>query len=168
MSTGFVPTAIMGWAMICTAAHATLRDGDRLVFAGSGLTEQHGYAAMTEAALLLQFPELELTFRNIGRTGDTAAGRARGGPNRLAEEILTFRPTHAVIAYGFNEARAAADADSFRQELVSLIERLTSEHIKIMLIAPLWDGQWEPEKVAAYERDLARCRLGLPSRSPHR
>src|SRR5262245_31430546 len=87
---GILP-GLLASMILCVAARGAVRDGDRIVFAGSGLTEQNGFPAMTEAAVLLRFPDLNLAFRNIGRAGDTAGGWARGGPDRLVEEILAFR-----------------------------------------------------------------------------
>jgi hypothetical protein len=59
------------------SANFELTDGDRVVFLGNSLFEndlQYGYL---ELALTTRWPQRNVTYRNIGWTGDTVWGDAR-------------------------------------------------------------------------------------------
>ena len=87
-----------------------LVDGDRVVFIGNTFVErdiQHNYL---EAALTISFRDRNVTFRNMGWSGDTVfvPARAGSGPNKgidlLVEYVKDLRPTVLFIAYGMNES----------------------------------------------------------------
>jgi len=94
-----------------SAAAFELRQGDRVVLLGNTLVEReqrHGY---WETALTTRFPDRDVTFRNLGWSGDTVFGEARAGFGSpadgfrlLTEHVLALKPTVLLIAYGINEA----------------------------------------------------------------
>ena len=51
-----------------------LKNGDRIALLGNTFIEREGTTGYIETALLLSHPELDLTFRNFGWSGDTVKG----------------------------------------------------------------------------------------------
>src|SRR5947207_9302375 len=87
-----------------------LVDGDRVVFIGNTFVErdiQHNYL---ETMLTGRWRTRNITFRNLGWSGDTVFVPARAGsaPNKgfdlLVEAVKDLRPTVLFIAYGMNES----------------------------------------------------------------
>src|SRR3954454_3911771 len=52
------------------------KDGDRVVFLGSTWIEREQEYGYWESALTVAYPDKKLTFRNLGRSGDTIWGDA--------------------------------------------------------------------------------------------
>ncbi|MCY7359389.1 MAG: GDSL family lipase, partial [Rudanella sp.] len=88
-----------------------LRKGDRVVFLGNSLFEndfQYGYL---ELALTTRWPDRDLTFRNLGWTGDNVFGVARSTITNpptayelLMDQLTKAQPTVVFVAYGGIEA----------------------------------------------------------------
>src|SRR5262249_39620593 len=57
----------------------SLRDGDRVVLIGSTLIEREQRYGYWETVLTLRHPDKNITFRNLGWSGDTVWGEARAG-----------------------------------------------------------------------------------------
>src|SRR6266478_6969366 len=104
----YLPTIL--WLTILASQFARaqpkidLADGDRIVFVGSTLIEREQQADYIETMLVSRFPGRHLTFRNVGYSGDTVSGEARGlctgwstfespeqGLNRLRKIIREIR-----------------------------------------------------------------------------
>ena len=111
-----------------------LINGDRVVFVGNSLFEndlQYGYL---EFALTTRWPNRNITFRNIGWTGDTVWGAARSyiSPpttyDLLMEQLTKAQPTVVFIAYG------AIEALEGEQGLPWFTEGLNKLHDKIDLL----------------------------------
>ena len=92
-----------------------LNDGDRIVLVGDTLIERDQRYGYLEAMLTLRNPEKDLTFRNLGWSGDTVAGLSRAGFDppeagyrQLIEQVLAAKPTVLIVGYGM--------ADSFDGE----------------------------------------------------
>ena len=94
-----------------------LKDGDRVVFVGGTLIEREGQLGFIEAALTARFADRNITFRNLGQSGDTVladarnlnAGWANFGPpeqgfNRLKKLIGEIKPTVVIANYGMTES----------------------------------------------------------------
>src|SRR5690348_13896088 len=62
-----------------SAAKLELRDGDRIVLIGDDLIERDQKSGYLETILTLLNPGKDLTFRNLGWSGDTVFGDARAG-----------------------------------------------------------------------------------------
>src|SRR6476469_870595 len=94
-----------------------LRDGDRVVFLGGALIEHEQEGGYIETMLTTRFPHQNMTFRNLGYSGDTVSGDARGlctgwstfespeqGLNRLRKIFREISPTVLIANYGMNES----------------------------------------------------------------
>src|SRR5438552_764543 len=93
------------------AARFALKDGDRVVFLGSGFIEQERLHGRLETLLTSRHPDARLLFRNLGWAGDTVRGAARTGgyqnPDglaRLLKEVRDLKPTVVFLGYGMNES----------------------------------------------------------------
>lgn len=121
-----------------------LTNGDRVVFLGNSLFEndlQYGYL---ELALTTRWPTLNVTFRNIGWTGDTVFGEARSyisSPSAydlLIEQLTKAQPTVVFIAYGAIEAfEGEAGLSRFSQGLNQLLDEIDQLDAKVVLLSPI-------------------------------
>lgn len=94
-----------------------LRDGDRVVFVGSTFIEREQQGGYIETMLISRSPGKHVIFRNVGYSGDTVSGEARGlctgwstfespqqGLARLRKIIRELKPTVLIVNYGMNES----------------------------------------------------------------
>ena len=94
-----------------------LLDGDRVVLVGGTLIEREGQLGYIEAMLTSRFPGRNVTFRNLGQSGDTVLADARNlnsgwaafGPadqgfKRLEKLIGEIKPTVIIANYGMTES----------------------------------------------------------------
>jgi lysophospholipase L1-like esterase len=76
-----------------------LRPGDRLAICGDSITEQRMYSRIMETYLTVAHPELNLSTRQYGWSGEQASGFL----NRMTNDVLRFEPTVATTCYGMND-----------------------------------------------------------------
>ena len=123
----------------------SLQDDDRVVFLGNSLLENdllHGYL---ELALTTRWPAWNVTFRNIGWSGDTVFGDARSyftNPptpyELLMKQITEAQPTVVFVAYGGVEAQAGeAGLARFNEGLNKLLDKIAELGAKAVLLSPI-------------------------------
>lgn len=78
-----------------------LKQDDRLAIIGDSITEQKQYSRIIETYLTVCLPELKITARQYGWSGETAEGFKR----RMVNDCLRFKPTVATLCYGMNDHR---------------------------------------------------------------
>ena len=78
-----------------------LQTGDRLAIVGDSITEQKMYSRIMETYLTVCVPQLKVTVRQVGWSGETAEGFRR----RMESDCLRFKPTVATFAYGMNDSK---------------------------------------------------------------
>lgn len=76
-----------------------LQPGDRLAICGDSITEQKMYSRIMETYLTVCVPQLHVTVRQFGWSGE----RAPGFLARMANDVLRFEPTVATTCYGMND-----------------------------------------------------------------
>jgi lysophospholipase L1-like esterase len=81
------------------ATHLILKEGDRLAICGDSITEQKMYSRMMEDYLTMCVPELKITVRQFGWSGEKAPGFLA----RMTNDCLRFKPTVATTCYGMND-----------------------------------------------------------------
>ncbi|QDT64118.1 PVC-type heme-binding CxxCH protein [Calycomorphotria hydatis] len=118
-----------------------LKDGDRVVLLGSEFIEQQIRFNELEAALLSQWPERTIQFRNLGWAGDTPTAIARGyfkgadeGFRRLKEEVERLDPTVLIICYGMNQE--ANSVDQFMAEMDQLVNTFKKAGRRFVILSP--------------------------------
>ena len=78
-----------------------LHEGDRLAICGDSITEQKMYSRIIETYLTACAPQLQVTVRQYGWSGEKTDGFLK----RMERDCLTFQPTVATLAYGMNDSR---------------------------------------------------------------
>lgn len=82
-----------------------LKDGDRVLFYGDSITEQHLYTNYIETFIVTRYPNLKISFTNTGVGGDRVTGGWAGGIDiRLKRDFIAHKPTVATIMLGMNDA----------------------------------------------------------------
>ncbi len=76
-----------------------LRAGDRLAICGDSITEQKMYSRIMETYLTVCTPDLGISVRQYGWSGERCGGFLR----RMTNDVLRFNPTVATTCYGMND-----------------------------------------------------------------
>src|SRR5437867_5114481 len=132
----FIFLAFVLWFPSAFAQPATnafeLRDGDRVVLMGDTLIEREQSYGYIESSLTAQYPERNVTFRNLGWSADTPLGVSRAGFDapeqgfeRLKEQLAAFKPTVVFLGYGMASSfDGAAGLTAFNAGLNKLIDSI--------------------------------------------
>jgi lysophospholipase L1-like esterase len=141
-----LPFALL-WAPARAAEPLPLKDGDRVVFVGSTVIEREQRYGYWETALTVREPQKNVTFRNLGWSGDTVWGESRcrfdfekpgEGVRLIVEHVKALKPTVIVLGYGTNESFAGeAGLPRFRDGLNALLDALAPTKARVALLAPL-------------------------------
>lgn len=115
------------------------RDGDTIVFLGDSITHGGLYHKYLQDFWLTRYPRAAVRFRNVGVSGDNAAG----GLERIPLAVLPYRPTFVFTMFGMNdhgdgtgapgsrtpeqEQRFADRAAAYRKNLAEIVARLRRE-----------------------------------------
>lgn len=121
-----------------------LRDGDRVVLLGGTYIERmqsHGYF---ETLLTAAYPNRNITFRNLGWSGDDISGIARAvfgqptdGFQRLRKDVFEAKPTVIMVAYGANEANLGKPGlPHFIEGYKRLLDTLAETEARLVLVSP--------------------------------
>lgn len=121
-----------------------LRENDRVVFLGASYIERLQANNYLETLLSSSQPKRNITFRNLGWTGDTATGLSRavfGSPEdgftRLKKDLLIAKPTVVLVNYGGNEAFAGeAGLPKFTADMKRLLDFLQTTDARVVLMTP--------------------------------
>jgi lysophospholipase L1-like esterase len=132
-------------APVFAAEPFELKDGDRVVLVGGTLIEREQRYGYWEAALTSRYPDKNITFRNLGWSGDNVWGDARAsfgtradGFKALIDHVLALKPTVIILAYGGNESfDGPAGLPQFKDGLNILLDALAPAKARIVLLAPL-------------------------------
>ncbi|GEO05425.1 hypothetical protein AAE02nite_30890 [Adhaeribacter aerolatus] len=121
-----------------------LKNGDRVVFLGNSLFENDMPYGYLEFVLTTRWPNQNVTFRNIGWTGDTVWGEARSyisSPSAydlLIEQLTKAQPTVVFISYGAIEAQEEEEGVArFKQGLNKLLDKIEQLGAKAILLSPI-------------------------------
>src|SRR6266487_4237381 len=107
-------------------------EGDRVVLLGDTFIEREQSYGHIEYLLTTQFPDRDVTFRNLGWSADTPAGVSRAGFDapekgfdRIKEQLETFKPSVAFIGYGMaNSFDGEPGLPKFRAEMEKLMDSI--------------------------------------------
>lgn len=115
------------------AARLVLRRGDRLAICGDSITEQKMYSRIIEDYLTMCVPNLKVTVRQYGWSGE----RAPGFLGRMTNDCLRFKPTVATTCYGMNdfEYRPYTDAigETYRTSSDAIIRDFKAGKVRVIL-----------------------------------
>ncbi len=110
-----------------------LKKGDRLAICGDSITEQKQYSALLETYLTACLPELDITCRQYGWSGEAAGGFLK----RMKQDALRFQPTIATTCYGMNDFRYVpydeAIAAEFRKNQTAVVDAFQEAGCRVVL-----------------------------------
>lgn len=113
-----------------------LRKGDRLAIIGDSITEQKMYSRIIETYLTVCVPQLEITARQFGWSGETAEGFAR----RMENDCLRFEPTIATFCYGMNDHRYRPydpeNGQWYRDNYTQVVRAFKDAGVRVILGSP--------------------------------
>jgi len=145
----FLPAALAALSLISAKPAPTfeITDGDRIVWIGNTLVEREQRYGYWETALHAAFPDKQFTLRNLGWSGDTVGGDARGrfdfnNPDACFKQLvnltLELKPTVIFVSYGTNESfEGEAGLPKFEKGLEKLLDALKPAKARVLLYTPL-------------------------------
>jgi len=141
--------AIFASVFVCSLAIAgeklDLADGERVVLLGNTFVERDVQYGSIETALTLAYKDKNITFRNLGWSGDTVWGHARAGfgstqdgYNNLVKQVKDAKPTTLFVCYGMSES---FDGESglapFIAQYTKMLDDVASTTAKIVIATPI-------------------------------
>jgi len=91
-----------------------LKDGDRVAFYGDSITEMGGYVRDIQDYVITRYPDLKISFINLGIGGDRVSGGAAGPiDRRISRDVVPYQPTVVTICLGMNDG----EYQPFKQEI---------------------------------------------------
>lgn len=117
-------------------AGPVLQKGDRLAICGDSITEQKMYSVLLDAYLTACLPELEITTRQYGWSGEQAGGFLA----RMKNDVLRFNPTVATTCYGMNDHRyvpyTGEIGQAYRENQSAVVEAFRKAGVRVILGSP--------------------------------
>jgi GDSL-like Lipase/Acylhydrolase family len=113
-----------------------LKPGDRLAICGDSITQQKMYSRIMETYLTVCVPDLAITVRQYGWSGE----RAGGFLGRMANDCLRFTPTIATTCYGMNdcEYKPYEDriGDTYRDKTTAVVDAFEHAGARVVVGSP--------------------------------
>ena len=143
-----------------------LRQNDRVLLLGNAFFERDRQYGHIETGLATRFPDKDVTFRNLGWTGDTVFGHSRSprrrgavfgepeeGFQRLVEHVSRLDPTVIFVAYGLNESFSGDEGlTEFVEGFERLLDELESTDARVVLVSPIKMGCFMPSENSFVEK----------------
>jgi lysophospholipase L1-like esterase len=140
---------------------------NRIVFIGDGFIEQARLNGHIETRLLRSFPpDHNVTFHNLGWSGDSVSGAARtagyenpAGLDRLVKEVTALKPTAIFIGYGMVESfQGEKGLTRFSDDYKHLLATLSPITPKLILLSPIFHENLGPplKDPSDHNRSLAQ------------
>ena len=124
-------TPVVAWQNIVIAAEQRLqlRPGDHVCYIGNTLADRMQHHAWLETYLQALHPEHELTFRNLGFSGDQVKTRPRSANFGSPDQWLTKCGADVVFCFfGYSEAlRGEAGLPGFEKDLAAMIDGMLAQ-----------------------------------------
>ena len=153
---GFMPVAAP------QPTHLILRHGDHVAICGDSITEQKMYSRIMETYLTMCVPELDVTVRQFGWSGEKAPEFLA----RMTNDVLRFEPTVATTCYGMNdhEYRTYEDriGDTYRTNQEMIVDTFKHWGVRVILGSAGSVGKvptWQKDR-ALYTVDELNSNLG--------
>lgn len=121
-----------------------LKEEDRVVLLGGTMVEREQRYGSWEMLMTVQYPDKNITFRNLGWSGDTVWAESRGifdppaeGYRRMIEQVRELQPTVIFLGYGANESFAGqAGLDKFLAQYKKLLQDLEPTNARLVFLGP--------------------------------
>jgi hypothetical protein len=140
-----------------------LRPGDRLAICGDSITEQKLYSRIMETYLTVALPELNISVRQYGWSGEQASGFL----HRMTNDVLRFDPTVATTCYGMNDhhyrAYEPAIGQAYASNMTDIVLAFQQAGARVIAGAPgcmgLQNPSWKIIQGTPKERNINLCVL---------
>lgn len=163
-------------AFTATASAFDLHEGDRVVYLGDTLIEREQYHGWLDVMFASRYPDLDVTFRNIGWSGDTPDGKSRLGRSllqagkepadegwrQLIAQLEETTPTVVVLGYGMaNSFDGEAGLTEFKANYQRLLNktREISPNVRFIFVGPVAHNS-NQTRYSAVIADLAKTHDG--------
>ena len=118
------------------APRLMIKQGDRLAICGDSITEQKMYSRLIEDYLTVCVPQLDVTVRQYGWSGE----RAGGFLGRMTNDCLRFQPTIATTCYGMNDHEyrpyEPRIGDAYRQNSAAIVRAFKANQVRVVMGSP--------------------------------
>ncbi|MDG3004026.1 SGNH/GDSL hydrolase family protein [Paludisphaera mucosa] len=138
--------------------------GDRVVLVGDTFIERDQRYGYLETSLTLANPDKDLTFRNLGWSGDTVRGLSRAGFDppeagfrELKRQVTDAKPTVLVVGYGMADSfDGEAGLSRFVEGYNAFLDAVAPLKARLVLLSPLPHETMPPPlpDPSAHNRDL--------------
>jgi putative heme-binding domain-containing protein len=150
-----------------------IKQGDHISFIGNTLADRMQHDGWLETYLQARFPKHQLSFRNLGFSGDELNLRLRSANFGSPDQWLRQTGTDVVFAFfGYNESFAGAKGlDQFKKDLDAFVKHTLGEKYndktppRLVLFSPiahenlhdrnLPDGSENNKRLALYTKAMA-------------
>lgn len=140
-----------------------LKEGDRLAICGDSITEQKMYSRIIETYLTVCVPQLKITARQYGWSGE----KTDGFLHRMEKDCLTFKPTIATLAYGMNDSRYRPfdinNGQWYEDHYTAIVRRFKQHDVRVIVGSPGCAGKiaaWvNPRTGTLEDHNLHLCSL---------
>ena len=140
-----------------------IKQGDRLAIVGDSITQQKMYSQIIETYLTLCTPQLNVSVRQYGWSGEKADGFLR----RMDNDCLRFKPTIATLSYGMNDARYrpfdVTNGRWYRDHYTAVVRKLKAAGARVVVGSPGCSGKiatWVKHRSGTLdEHNLNLCAL---------
>jgi lysophospholipase L1-like esterase len=140
-----------------------LRPGDRLAICGDSITEQRMYSRIMETYLTVALPELNISTRQYGWSGEQASGFL----HRMTNDVLRFDPNVATTCYGMNDHRyrpyEPAIGQAYASNMTDIVEAFNAGGTRVIAGAPgcmgMQNPPWNFIQGTPKDRNISLCAL---------
>jgi hypothetical protein len=113
-----------------------LKKGDRLGICGDSITQQHMYSRIVEDYLTMCVPQLQVTVRQCGLSGEKVPHFL----GRMTNACLRFNPTIVTTCYGMNDCEYRPYEDvigrTYETATMKMIEAFKANGVRVVLGSP--------------------------------
>lgn len=157
------------WAVLLavTAGDGVIpfKDGDRVVFVGDTIIERDAAYGYLETEIIRRCPDVKLTFRNLGWSGDTPAGISRAyfdspevGFQRLVEQVKATKPTILFVGYGMADSLENASPQAFEASMNHFLDSIKDVPTRLVFLSPV---NLSPRQIKAEHEKLLVAYAGI-------
>src|SRR5690606_17481892 len=172
----WVAALSVAWGVLAhetCAQELKLQKGDHISLIGNALAERMQHDGWLETLIQAQFPDLELSFRNLGFSGDELTERLRSANFGSPDDWLKRTETDVVFAFfGYNESFAGeAGLAKFIKDLENFVQHTLAQKYdgqnpaRLVLFSPIGfenlktpnlpDGQEHNARLKLYTQAMA-------------
>lgn len=140
-----------------------LKKGDRLAICGDSITQQKMYSRLLEDYLTMCVPQLQVSVRQYGWSGEQVPGFL----GRMTNDCLRFKPTIATTCYGMNDFKYRPFEQSIGQTYLTnstkMVKIFKANGIRVVLGSPGSISKVPPwvhsTRITTEDLDLSLCQF---------